>query len=231
MGKIFIGNYDKKSLIDKSKKIYVVGDKIDEIESETITFKESIMYKYYFRWLSEINSNSILVLNNILKKQQRNCLEYNCIRYYCKQAGEVIVFNDFPLIQQKEDFMILYDMIQLDPFWKREYDDIKHFDNTYINSKIEVNKTDIKIDEKYVSEYKRLKEKTIASVKKDPDIIPRRLLKFSEKCNSKYGKFDSLSDLKPVLNVGVSQLKVDQYFYAELLRKVDDINAISQKVQ
>lgn len=231
MGKIFIGNYPKADNIDKSKKLYVVGGVIDGIEAETITFKESIMYKFYFRWLSEINENSVLILNNILKKQQRTCLEYNCIRYYCKQAGEVVVFNDFPLIQSKDDFMILYDMIQPDPFWKRKYEEVEVFENVSMNSSITVNATTISHDNKIIAGYEALKEKAISEVKKDPDIIPRRLLKYAEKYNKKYGQFDSLTDLKPIMNVAVSQLKVDQYFYKELLRKVDEINGIRQKIQ
>lgn len=231
MGEIYIGDYDKASLIDKTKKIYIVGDKIDGIEAETISFKESIMYKYYFRWLSEINDDCALILNNILKKQQRNALEYNCIRYYARQAGTVTVFNDFPLIDSKNDFMILYDMIQPDPFWKREYDDIERFENVHFNLQIAIHKTDVMLPEKCVSEYEKLKSDCIESVKRDADIIPRRLLRFSEKHKSKYGVFDSLADLKQEMNVAVSQLKVDKYFYSELERKVGEINGIGEKLQ
>lgn len=232
MGKIFIGDYDKKDILRDYENIYIVGDEIKGINPiEKISFKESIMYKYYYKWLSELNKNSVLVLNNILKKQQRNCLEYNCIRYYCKQAGEVLVFNDFPIIENAEDFMILYDMIQKEPFWKEKYENIDIFLNVYFNVEISVKKTDIELTEKEVKKYEDLKEKTISEVKKDPDIIPRRLLKFSEKCNSKFGQFDKLTELKQNMNVSVNQLKVDQYFYKELLRKVGDINAIREKIQ
>ena len=34
MGKIFIGQYSKADKIDLSKKIYLIGDSIDGIESE-----------------------------------------------------------------------------------------------------------------------------------------------------------------------------------------------------
>lgn len=231
MHKIFIGNYNKIDIIKSTnaKKIYVVGDCIPNIDAETITFKESIMYKYYFRWLSELNKDCVLVLNNILRKVQRTCLEYNCIRYYAKQAGSVIVFSDFPLIQSKDDFMILYDMIQPDPFWKRHYEEVNIFENVSMNCIVNVNKTDVILSEKIVQGYEEAKEAAINAVKKDADIIPRRLLKYAEK--AKKGNFDKLTDLKSEMNVCVSQLKVDLYFYNELLRKVDEINGIYKKLQ
>lgn len=231
MGKIFIGNFEKGENIDLSKKIYVVGEEIPSINAEeTIAFKDAILYKYYYKWLSELNNDCCLILNNVLKKRQRNCLEYNCIRYYCKQAGEVIVFSDFPIIESQDDFLILYDMIQTDPFRKEKFENIDTFENVFFNLNISVIKTDITLEEKLVKKYKELKEKTIKEVKKDPDIIPRRLLKFSEKCNSRYGEFDKLTELKTKMNVGVNQLKVDQYFYSELIRKVEEINGIREKI-
>lgn len=230
MDKIFIGDYDKKKYIDNQKKIYIVGDEIEGVQAERIAFKDSIMYRYYFKWLSELNADCTLVLNNILKKKQRTSLEYNCIRHYCKQAGNVIVFSDFPLIDSKDDFMILYDMIQPEPFLKIGYNDVPEFDNVCMNLNIQLKKTDIVLTEIEEKDYEKLKNQTIADVKKDPDIIPRRLLKFAEKCKSKYGRFDSLNELKTEMNVAVSQLKVDQYFYAELQRKVAEIDDIRNKL-
>ena len=51
MGKIFIGQYSKADKIDLSKKIYLIGDSIDGIESERISFGDSIMYKYFYKFL------------------------------------------------------------------------------------------------------------------------------------------------------------------------------------
>ena len=101
MGKIFIGQYNKVDKIDLSKKIYLIGDDIDGIKSERISFADSIMYKYFYKFLAEINQDSIVVLNNILKRKNRSALEYNCIRQYCQQAGEVIAFQDYPIIDSR----------------------------------------------------------------------------------------------------------------------------------
>lgn len=230
MGKIFIGQYSKADKIDLSKKIYLIGDDIDGIKSERISFADSIMYKYFYKFLAEINQDSAVVLNNILKRKNRSALEYNCIRQYCQQAGEVIVFQDYPIIDSREDFMILYDMIQKNPFWREDYENIDSFENTECNATLEIIRHDIVLDDKIVKQYEELKEKTISEVKKDPDIIPRRLLKFSEKCKAKFGSFDDMTKLKPVMNVGVSQLKVDEYYYQELKRKEVEFNAFREKI-
>lgn len=230
MGKIFIGQYSKDDKIDLSKKIYLIGDDIDGIKSERISFADSIMYKYFYKFLAEINQDSIVVLNNILKRKNRSALEYNCIRQYCQQAGEVIAFQDYPIIDSREDFMILYDMIQKNPFWREDYENIDRFENVECNASLEIIRHDIVLNDKFIRQYEELKEKTISEVKKDPDIIPRRLLKFSEKCKAKYGDFDDMRKLKPVMNVGVSQLKVDEYYYRELKKKEVELYAVREKI-
>ena len=230
MGKIFIGQYNKFDKIDSSKKIYLIGDDIDGIKSERISFNDSIMYKYFYKFLAEINRDSVVVLNNILKRKNRSALEYNCIRQYCQQAGEIIVFQDYPIIDSRKDFMILYDMIQKNPFWREDYENIDSFENVECNATLEIIRHDILLNEKMVDQYEALKEKTILEVKKDPDIIPRRLLKFSERCKTKFGIFDDMTKLKTVMNVGVSQLKVDEYFYQELKKKEVEFYAVREKI-
>ena len=126
--------------------------------------------------------------------------------------------------------MILYDMIQKNPFWREDYENIDRFENVECNASLEIIRHDITLGEKFVRQYEELKEKTILEVKKDPDIIPRRLLKFSEKCKTKFGSFDDMTKLKPVMNVGVSQLKVDEYYYRELKRKEVELNAVREKI-
>ena len=230
MGKIFIGQYSKTDKIDAAKKIYLIGDSIDGIRAERISFNDSIMYKYFYKFLAEINPESIVVLNGILKRKNRSALEYNCIRQYCQQAGEVIVFQDYPIIDSREDFMILYDMIQKNPFWREDYENIERFENVECNASLEIIRHDILLSEKIVEQYEALKEKTILEVKRDPDIIPRRLLKFSEKCKAKFGVFDDMTKLKPVMNVGVSQLKVVAYYYQELKKKEVEFHAVREKI-
>ena len=221
----FIGNYDIRETLDRygltGRKLYVAGDPVP-LEGYQITFKEVIMYKHYFPWLQELGPDAVLVLNNCLKKLAFSCLEYNCIRHYCQQSGHVLVFSPLPLIQSIEDFKILRSFIAPNPF-------LKEFDNDYskvhANFKISYSVEEVKLDAKVHEKYEALKAGLIAGCQEkaeravicNTDIIPRRLLRFAEKY--KPSGYDRLDDFKSEMKLCVSDLKCDQYFYHELLRK------------
>lgn len=238
-GYIHIGECDKLKIIkdyikDKEiNKIFIIGDELDlselNIEYERIKFTDTIMYKYFYRWLQEINNNSLIILNECLKKQNRYDLTYNCIRRYVLQTKNRLIFNYFPIIEKEHNFMILYDMIQDNPFLKEKYKYITYFKNVIIHEvKFEIKKTEIKVNDEIIKKYELEKEKIISQVKKDPDIIPRRLLKFSEKNKPK--GYDKLNVIKPFMNICVSQLKVDQYYYKKLLEFKEELNRVIQNI-
>lgn len=240
MRKIYIGEHDKKALIEnyvkenQIEKIYVLGDDVD-IEApnkENIIFKEVIMYKYFYRLLQEIDKNTLIVLNECLQKENRYCLEYNCIRHYLQLTGHILVFNYYPIIEHEEDFAILMDFASENPFLKEPYRYMTNFQNVEATPiKFDITVQRIVVDEKHESEYEELKNKTIAEVRKDPNIIPRRLLRFSEKLNKKQVKqFDSLSTKKHQMNVVINQLKVDEWYYNDLLRWKGEIENVINKV-
>ena len=237
MGKIFVGKNDKKKIIDayicnhKIEKVYVIGEDLDVDfdEKEHIKFSDTIMYKYFYRLLQEINSNSLIILNECLRKKNRYDLTYNCIRRYCLQTPHILIFNYFPIITQEQDFMILYDMIQNNPFLKEPYKYVTHFENVIVGDvEFDVKKTDITLPDDCVKEYEEAKENVIKQVKKDPDIIPRRLLKFSESRKPK--GYDRLDKIKPQMRVVVSQLKVDKYYYGELMDFRKELNNVIQRI-
>ena len=237
MGKIYIGEYDKSKIVNeyisnnKIDKVYIIGDdiSIDFENKENIKFSDTIMYKYFYRLLQEINKNSLIVLNECLKKQNRYDLTYNCIRRYVLQTEHRLIFNYFPIIKEQDDFMILYDMLQNNPFLKEPYKYITKFENVEVGKVVfEVNKTDVVLPDECEAEYEHEKEAVIGQVNKDPDIIPRRLLKFSEKHKPK--NYDSLAKIKQVMNVAVSQLKVDTYYYNELLNFRKELTDVLQAI-
>ena len=221
----FIGRYDIPETLERlglsGRKLYVAGDSVP-LEGYQISFKEVIMYKHYFPWLQELSPDTVLVLNNCLKKSMFGCLEYNCIRHYCQQSGHVLVFSPLPLIHSIEDFKILRSFIVPNPF-------LKEFDNDYsrvhANFKIFYSVEEVKLDAKVHEKYEALKagllaecqEKAERAVICNTDIIPRRLLRFAEKY--KPAGYDRLDDFKSEMKLCVSDLKCDQYFYHELLRK------------
>lgn len=237
MGTIYIGEHDKAKIVNEYlaandiEKVYIIGDDLDiDFENkETIKFADTIMYKYFYRLLQEINKRSLIILNECLKKQNRYDLTYNCIRRYVLQTDHRLIFNYYPLIKSQEDFMTLYDMLQNNPFLKEPYKYISKFENVEVGKVVfEVNKTDIVLPAECEAEYEAEKESLIKRVKKDPDIIPRGLLKFSEKKKPK--GYDSLSKIKPIMNVAVSQLKVDTYYYGELLNFRKELEDVIQRI-
>lgn len=237
MGKIYIGEHDKARIVNEYlssneiEKVYIIGDDLDiDFENkETVKFSDTIMYKYFYRLLQEINKKSLIILNECLKKQNRYDLTYNCIRRYVLQTDHRLIFNYYPIIKNQEDFMTLYDMLQNNPFLKEPYKYISKFENVEVGKVVfEVHKTDIVLPSECETQYEEEKEKLINSVNKDPDIIPRGLLRFSEKKKPK--GYDGLSKIKPVMNVAVSQLKVDQYYYNELLSFGKELEDVIQRI-
>ena len=238
MVKIYLGNQNKNKIVEdyikanNIDKVYIIGEKLDiNFEKyENIKFSDTIMYKYFYRLLQEINKNSLIVLNECLRKQNRYDLTYNCIRRYVLQTNHRIIFNYYPIISQEQDFMILYDMIQNNPFLKEQYKYITKFENIEIGEIIfDVEKEDIVLDKNIVEQYEQKKDEIIKEVKKDPDIIPRRLLKFSKK--NKPSGYDDIDKIKPKMKVCISQLKVDKYYYNKLIEFKEKLDNVIQRIQ
>lgn len=151
-----------------------------------------------------------------------------------QQTSKKLVFEQFPLISEKEDFMILWDMDQPNPFLKDKYEYVEKFKNTFFENVIpEINVVESELNEAQKQKYQEVKAEAIAAVKKNAEIIPNRLLKFSETQNEKNENqiFDSKKSLKIKMNICVNQSGVDQYFYNELQRIVQEIKYVCQKVQ
>ena len=79
MGKIFVGECDKLKIIhdyvnkNGIQRVYVIGDDLGI--GEHVKFSDTIMYKYFYRLLQEINTQSLVVLNECLRKQNRYDLD------------------------------------------------------------------------------------------------------------------------------------------------------------
>ena len=230
---IYIGEQNKEKIIqdyiktNSIDRVYVIGDDLGI--GEHIKFSDTIMYKYFYRLLQEINKTSLIVLNECLRKQNRYDLTYNCIRRYCLQTDHILIFNYYPIIKEEQDFMILYDMQQNNPFLKEPYKYVTKFEGVEVGKvEFEVKRIDYQVPEEVVQEYEKEKYKIAEEVNKDPDIIPRRLLKFSERHKPKY---DRLDKIKPHMNVCVSQLKVDEYYYQELMNFRKELDNVIQRIQ
>lgn len=86
---------------------------------EAVEYSQIIQYVFYYRLLQEIGSDTLLVVNECLRNQNRHDLTYNCLRNYLNQTKHVIVFQHLPIIDAWDDFAILFDLATQSR-WKRE---------------------------------------------------------------------------------------------------------------
>lgn len=241
MGKIYVGEWNKIELIPKNRNIYIIGDEIKGIEAaERISYADTVLYKFFFPWLTKLEPGTCtLILNNCFLSRKRHNLNYNCIRHYCKKIKpeNIIIFSDYPFIDEKNDFLTLWDMIQIDPFSRIQSVDDIDFCNCYFNSKIEI-KSETKIDfpEKIVAQYEIIKAEAIGDQRfrrspDSPDMIPKHLLRWTEKQKAKFAKlkFDFLDSMKPEMNIAISQLPVDKYFFQKLKEKIELVKWFNQR--
>ena len=70
---------------------------------------EIIQYKFYYRLLQEIGKDTLLVVNECLRMQNRYDLTYNCLRLFLQQTPHALVFQYLPIIDTIADFMVLFD--------------------------------------------------------------------------------------------------------------------------
>lgn len=238
MKTIYIGEHDRSGIVREYlrehpliRKAVVIGEPldIDGIESENIPLPETIMYRTYYRLLQEINTKTLIVINECLTKRTRYDLAYNCVRKYLLQTLHALVFNYYPIRQEEEDFMTLYDFIQPNPFLKEPYRYVDKFVSVNIGEcLVNVTKEEITLPSEVVEEYAQEKEAVIQQVKKNADIIPRRLLKWADKHKPK--GFDRMDIIKRDMRVCVSQLGVDRYYFSEIMKFKQELENVLQKI-
>lgn len=238
---IHIGHVFKEKIIaDKieecgAEKLVILGDPIPDLPiADCVSFNDSIQYVHYYRLLQKIDAKTLVVWNHFFRTTNRYALNYNCARRYFQQTPNRLIFEPLPLREHKEDFMILWDMAQPNPFLKMPYESVEKFSGVHFDKccKPYFAVEFVYLPESSLAKYAKLKAATIAAVKKDPDIIPRRLLKFSEAENERITgrKFDSKAELKPYkMHISVNQTGVDEYYLKRLSEKNSDIEEIINK--
>lgn len=152
---------------------------------EHVEWSQIIQYKYFYRLLQEIDDDTLIVVNECLRTQNRNDLTYNCIRNFLNQTSQQIVFQHLPVIDTIDDFMVLFDF-DTRSRWKRH-----PFDPQLVReARIEVHRRPIRISATRVSAspkdhdaYALKKRELIENIGlRDPHTIPRNLLLLAGKC-------------------------------------------------
>lgn len=243
MKKIYLGTCDASHEISQSiasfgvERVFVVGDDIvidTAVPVERITYAQSIEYRYYYSWLQSIGPTSLLVWNNAMRTVNRYDLHYNCIRKYMQQAGHRLIFERLPIRKSREDFMILWDMMQNNPYLREPYDEgsFSGIEIAMRDVSVSVEEVPVELTDEELDQYAAEKERIIAGVKKDTNVVPRRLLKFCEALATRHadGKFDSKRIIKPSMRVTVTQTGVDAYYMGEIASYIQELKHVLEKI-
>jgi len=170
----------KKTIILSPKKLFFDH----QSSAEVVEWDEIIMYRFFYRLLQEIGSDTLVVVNEILRTQKRTDLTYNCIRHYLNQTPHKIIFQRFPLIDTIEDFMILFDF-ETNSRWKHEKFDIdllEEVDITVLSANISIKTIETIATPALVDKYQAKKKQLFEGLgNKDPHTIPRNLYLLSGK--------------------------------------------------
>jgi len=153
-----------------------------DCDIEYIEYSDIIMYKFFYRLLEEIDNKSLIILDGCLRTQNRSDLTHNCAHHYLNQTPHRMIFEYFPMIETKEDFMILLDFEN-----KGKYKG-KGFDYAYLQMedirikpvKIKVETVNVEITGKDQEHYEARKQHLFDALgNKDPNTVPRSLQLFA----------------------------------------------------
>lgn len=173
-----IANYVSGNGIEKVYVFYPEKFPLDYPRARLVEYREIIMYRTFYPLLEEINPSSLLVFNECLRTQNRSDLTYNCAHHYCNQTPHKIVFEQFPFIEDAQDFMILLDLLD-----KGRYKG-KSFDWTFLEEQrviceripLTTRTISVAVPPKAGAEYEKKKKDLFDNLgESDPDTIPRHL--------------------------------------------------------
>jgi hypothetical protein len=157
---------------------------VAELEHEHILWDDVIKYTVYYRLLQEIDRDTMVVINECLRSQNRHELSYNCIRLFLQQTEHRLVFQYLPLIDTQEDFMILFDF-DTQSRWKREpfrAELLREVEVRTATVPIELRAIPVETDAKLRAAYAREKRVLLDGLGlKDPHTVPRNLYLMSGK--------------------------------------------------
>lgn len=159
-------------------KVVVVGQSLPLDGADQVSHEQIQQYRHFYRLLQSIDKSTLVVVNEALQSPDRNCLNYNCVRHYLAQAGQVLVFQYLPIIEQRADFLALYDF-DTQSRWKRAGADAVDLREARITGRrvpvrfvAQEVVAPAKLRATYEQEKRRLFEELGAA---DPHTIPRRL--------------------------------------------------------
>ncbi len=167
-------NIRKVFIISTEKKEYDTGN----VEKERLDWSDVIMYKYFYRLLEEIDPKCLIVIDEMMRTQNRSELTYNCAHHYLNQTPHRLIFEYFPFIEQKDDFLILLDFQDKPKYRGKgfEWGMLKEQDIRVKKAEMKFEILPVPISAEEKAEYFQKKETLFAELgSKNPDTIPRNL--------------------------------------------------------
>lgn len=149
-----------------------------DCDIEYIEYSDIEMYKYFYRLLEEINDSSLIIMDECMRTQNRSELIYNCAHHYLNQTPNKIIFEFFPIIDNKEDFMILLDFENKGKYKGKSFDYL-FLQNEDIEMKpfwVSMDIINVPVSKQDKEKYEKKKEELFDNLgNKDPNTIPRQL--------------------------------------------------------
>lgn len=147
--------------------------------ADNVEYDEVIMYRTFYRLLQQIDSSTLIVLDEVLRTQNRYDLSYNCIRNYLNQTRHQLVFQQLPLIDERDDFMILFDFVTRSRWKRQKFDADLIRDNTQVMIRplpIAFSRIAVPTSAATKKRYAKERARRFATIgARDPHTIPRNL--------------------------------------------------------
>ena len=180
--------------------------------ADNVEYDEVIMYRTFYRLLQQIDGNTLIVLDEVLRTQNRYDLTYNCIRNFLNQTKHQLVFQQLPLIAERDDFMILFDFVTRSRWKRQKFDTGLVLDNTQVMIRplpITFSRIAIPTSAATKKRYAKERARRFATIgARDPHTIPRNLYLIGGKDKLAYIDAKEQPQLSLFADTAVSRLYV-----------------------
>jgi hypothetical protein len=162
-------------------------DEVDGRAGLYIPWPEHIEYRYYYRVIDNSGPETLIVVNECLRGQQRTMLNFNCVRTFLRHSRHQIIFQYLPVIDGIDDVMTLIDFDTRSQWWDQKFDRsmLAELDFQIRYQPVTIEPVRVQVDDKIRAAYSKEKAALLAEVRGDPDkdphLIPRNLLLVSGK--------------------------------------------------
>lgn len=227
---IYVGDHDRAGVVRRYaeehgiRKVYVLGDPLDGLEGcEFAPWRDVDKYRVYNVFRTVITGEDLVVLNEVLRDAERNCLKYNCLRQYVVQTRHRLVFQRLPFVSSKDDAAALFDMTTENPFLKLPVDEVWGRIRGVVRVRmpaVAMHIDRVSLPPLELAAYEAEKDAIFSRLKGSPSLLPAQCLKASERLAMDvvgYRQYDSKSRFKLDGRYLESQTGVDRYF-ADILR-------------